>query len=416
MVRYQYPFPIEWYDASDPFGNTSPPWRSPENPHRGADFNGGASGTAGTPVPAIAGGVVVYSDWYDGLGNVVTIHHPDGAFSGYCHLTDRSVSVGQEIARGVIVGTVGGTRTATQHYAPHLHLTMGSDSAGTRGGAARFDPIPYIAARLDASEGGTAAPERYAVLSADGRLWVKEPNPYANWVIQASNVTSFSLSGHRIGVVSGGTAYVKEGDLYAGWVQVSGAGGIKDIVLDGLRIGILGSDGVLNVKEGNLSTAWVQQSGGVKKADLAGNRIGIIGTNAVVSVKEGDLSAAWVGQGVADDISLSGNRIGKIVGGVAMVKEGDLWAGWTTMTGGTGALAIRLDGIRVGVNTTGGLLVKEGGLSAGWTNQANGVEQFSLSGDKIGILKGGLSIVKKGTLFDGWINQMPNTTRIEVAN
>lgn len=153
MVRYQYPFPIEWYDASDPFGNTSPPWRSPSSPHRGADFNGGTSGVAGTPVPAVADGTVVYSGWYDGLGNVVSIQHPDGAFSGYCHLTDRLASYGQQLTRGAIIGTVGGTRYVdpSDDYAPHLHLTMAWDSAGTRGGETRFDPIPHIAARLDDS-------------------------------------------------------------------------------------------------------------------------------------------------------------------------------------------------------------------------------------------------------------------------
>lgn len=183
-VQYQYPFPIEWYDDKDPFGNTSPPWRTPSTPHRGADFNKYAAGVSGTAIPAIANGSVVFNDWVDELGWVITISHADGAFSGYCHMQSRSpLGTGTAVTRGQIVGQVGGTRSSSQSYAPHLHLTMAWDSAGTRGGASRFDPISYIGARLTAPQ--NPAPTviepvalilksgliaLYAV-RADGQLW-----------------------------------------------------------------------------------------------------------------------------------------------------------------------------------------------------------------------------------------------------
>lgn len=149
-LRYQYPFPIEWYDASDPFGNISPPWRSPTSPHRGADFNGRAAGVAGTPIPAVADGVVVYNGWFDGLGHMVSLRHPDGYYSGYCHMVAPSMlRNGDAVRRDGIVGGVGGTATASMSYSPHLHLTMAADVVGTRGGASRFDPIPFIGARLN---------------------------------------------------------------------------------------------------------------------------------------------------------------------------------------------------------------------------------------------------------------------------
>ena len=258
-----------------------------------------------------------------------------------------------------------------------------------------------------------STPDRYAVLAADGSLWVKEANPWASWVAQGTNVASFSLSGYRIGVVTtGGVAYVKEGDLYAAWVPVA-PGGMKSIALDGSRIAVIGNDGVLNVKEGDLSAGWVQQTSGVAQVALSGNRIGIVGTNSAISVKEGNLYQPWLAQGSGTDISLSGNRVGVISGGNALVKEGNLYAGWVTVTNGAD---IELSGNRIGVVVNGTLIVKEGGIGAGWTTQLGGVSQFSLSGDKIGVISGGTAIVKKGNLFDGWVNQLNGTVRIQVAN
>ncbi|GAA2443241.1 M23 family metallopeptidase [Agromyces soli] len=165
MVRYQHPFPkAANYDASDPYGMEPPPPFRNGAPHRGADYNGPAAQNL-APVPAIAEGVVDWSAWYEGLGNVVTIKHADGAYSGYCHLTDRNVSVGQTIARGAIVGRVGGTATSDFSYAPHLHLTMGWSSAATRGSGSywsdHFDPIPYIDQRLNAPETGDDMAKSY---------------------------------------------------------------------------------------------------------------------------------------------------------------------------------------------------------------------------------------------------------------
>jgi hypothetical protein len=151
-VAYRFPFPIEWYDELDPFGNTLPPWRSPTSPHRGADFNGGTAGVRGTPIRSAGAGVVAFSGWYDGLGWMVSLRHADGFFSGYCHMNERpSVRVGDPVVLGGIVGRVGGTATSTFSYAPHLHLTMATDVFGTQGGASRFDPIAFISARTQTS-------------------------------------------------------------------------------------------------------------------------------------------------------------------------------------------------------------------------------------------------------------------------
>lgn len=98
---------------------------------------------AGTEVAAIADGVVRYSDfsptWTDGagkthwnLGNVVVLEHPldppiDGLHhvcSFYVHLAaDRRVVVGETVARGQVIGTIGKDRSDENgRYAAHLHF------------------------------------------------------------------------------------------------------------------------------------------------------------------------------------------------------------------------------------------------------------------------------------------------------
>ncbi|MGG7509039.1 M23 family metallopeptidase [Plantibacter sp. YIM 135249] len=197
VLKYQFPFPIEWYDTDDKFGNTSPPWRTPSSPHRGSDFNGGSSGQSKTPIPAIAAGRVVFSGWYPGLGYMVTLSHADGAFSGYCHQwTASPLTVGENVPRGGIVGGIGGTADGTFEYAPHLHLTMGWDIAGTQGGASRFDPIPFIQARLNGDDPGTTNPlqeedDMYILVRGQGTPMVY----LSNMIIRRPIATEPELAG-----------------------------------------------------------------------------------------------------------------------------------------------------------------------------------------------------------------------------
>lgn len=91
--------------------------------HSGVDFTPGA----GTPVQAIADGVVVGSSVVDGSWGVhVTLRHDvDGVtyFSSYAHLQSGSMglSLGDTVARGQVVGRVGNTG---QSYGAHLHFTI----------------------------------------------------------------------------------------------------------------------------------------------------------------------------------------------------------------------------------------------------------------------------------------------------
>lgn len=87
----------------------------PRAPHRGIDV----AAPPGTPVGAMASGVVSLAepDLYF-TGGTVMIDHGHGLHSIYVHLRDVLVEVGQEMAQGAILGTVGSSGRAT---GPHLH-------------------------------------------------------------------------------------------------------------------------------------------------------------------------------------------------------------------------------------------------------------------------------------------------------
>lgn len=115
----------------------------------------------GMPVGSIAGGRVsgVVRD-ESGLGLHVVIEHrlaEETFYSVYGHLNSVSVTAGQDVAPGDMIGTVGNTGRST---APHLHLQVDRGEPGesphavywpedtpTRAEAARhtMNPFPFIA-------------------------------------------------------------------------------------------------------------------------------------------------------------------------------------------------------------------------------------------------------------------------------
>jgi murein DD-endopeptidase MepM/ murein hydrolase activator NlpD len=87
----------------------------PRAPHRGVVV----AAPAGTPVAAMASGIVSLArpDLYF-TGGTVMIDHGHGLHSIYAHMQDVLVEVGQGVAQGAPLGTVGATGRAT---GPHLH-------------------------------------------------------------------------------------------------------------------------------------------------------------------------------------------------------------------------------------------------------------------------------------------------------
>ena len=82
-------------------------------PHLGVDYGA----PAGSPVIAVANGVVVSSGWSGEGGLMVHLRHASGYETFYMHLSAILVRAGQHVGQGDLVGKVGMTGLAT---GPHL--------------------------------------------------------------------------------------------------------------------------------------------------------------------------------------------------------------------------------------------------------------------------------------------------------
>ena len=88
-------------------------------PHLGVDY--GAS--RGTPVVAVASGVVVSAGWGGDSGNMVRLRHTNGYETYYLHLSAFAAGIrrGTRVAQGQMIGRVGATGLVT---GPHLDFRM----------------------------------------------------------------------------------------------------------------------------------------------------------------------------------------------------------------------------------------------------------------------------------------------------
>ncbi|GAB4365376.1 MAG: M23 family metallopeptidase [Deltaproteobacteria bacterium] len=131
-VRWTVPFlpPVADFRPG-PFGSRRVINGEPRSPHAGVDL----VLPEGTPVVAIADGVVAFAGEQFFGGNSVVLDHGGGLFSVYYHLREAVVSDGQEVARGERIGSVGMSGRAT---GPHLHFSV-------RAAGGRVDPTLLLA-------------------------------------------------------------------------------------------------------------------------------------------------------------------------------------------------------------------------------------------------------------------------------
>ncbi|MBR2088737.1 MAG: M23 family metallopeptidase [Oscillospiraceae bacterium] len=92
--------------------------------HNGVDL----AAALGDPVKAAAGGVVTQVSEDALWGITVTIDHKNGYLTRYCNLgTDLSVSEGDSVEAGFIIGAVGKTADAESVGETHLHFEVLKD-------------------------------------------------------------------------------------------------------------------------------------------------------------------------------------------------------------------------------------------------------------------------------------------------
>jgi murein DD-endopeptidase MepM/ murein hydrolase activator NlpD len=112
------------------FGERADPFDGRETFHKGVDF----AGTLGSPVMAVAAGVVTWVGERSGFGKLVEINHGDGYLTRYAHNERTLVSVGQTVKRGETVALMGSTGHST---GPHVHFEV------VRNGR-QVDPLSFI--------------------------------------------------------------------------------------------------------------------------------------------------------------------------------------------------------------------------------------------------------------------------------
>ena len=106
--------PVEHYDITATFGSGGSLWSSD---HTGLDF----AAPIGTPIHSVARGVVTGVGYAGAYGNRVIVTLPDGTETWYCHMNDFSVSTGEAVEPGDILGHIGITGNTT---GPHVHLEV----------------------------------------------------------------------------------------------------------------------------------------------------------------------------------------------------------------------------------------------------------------------------------------------------
>ncbi|MBD3284971.1 peptidoglycan DD-metalloendopeptidase family protein [candidate division WOR-3 bacterium] len=110
------------------FGYRSDPILGIRKMHCGVDI----SNLRGTPVIATADGVVSYTGWISGYGNVIKIEHGNCIETVYAHLSEIFVEVGDEVERYSLIGAMGATgRTVGTHL--HYEVRVAGKAVNPEG-------------------------------------------------------------------------------------------------------------------------------------------------------------------------------------------------------------------------------------------------------------------------------------------
>lgn len=123
-----FPLPSGTYTNTDSFGWRIDPYSGARRFHSGSDF----AAPAGTPILAVADGVVSFAGQRGTYGGLITIEHTVGGervTSYYAHMYDDGSRVASRdtVAAGQHIGDVGSAGKST---GPHLHVEIHPGGAG----------------------------------------------------------------------------------------------------------------------------------------------------------------------------------------------------------------------------------------------------------------------------------------------
>jgi murein DD-endopeptidase MepM/ murein hydrolase activator NlpD len=102
--------------------------------HAGEDF----ATPVGTNLVSMSTGTVTFAGQESGYGTIVKILYWDGTVSFYGHMSNLSVTVGESVMPGQLVGQSGNTGEST---GPHLHLEIHPN------GGKPVNPLPWLTDR-----------------------------------------------------------------------------------------------------------------------------------------------------------------------------------------------------------------------------------------------------------------------------
>ncbi|MEU1465799.1 M23 family metallopeptidase [Streptomyces sp. NPDC005727] len=126
----QYTLPTSSYTITSTFGQAGSMWSS--GYHTGLDF----AAPTGTLIKAIHSGTVTEAGWAGAYGYRTVLTLDDGTELWFCHQSSISVSAGQKVSTGDVIGRVGATGNVT---GPHLHLEVHPGGAATG-----IDPMAWL--------------------------------------------------------------------------------------------------------------------------------------------------------------------------------------------------------------------------------------------------------------------------------
>ncbi|MEU8457771.1 M23 family metallopeptidase [Streptomyces griseoaurantiacus] len=126
----QFTLPTSSYTITSTFGQAGSMWSS--GYHTGLDF----AAPTGTLIKAVHSGTITQAGWAGSYGYRTILTLDDGTELWFCHQSSISVSVGQKVSTGEVIGRVGATGNVT---GPHLHLEVHPGGAATG-----IDPMAWL--------------------------------------------------------------------------------------------------------------------------------------------------------------------------------------------------------------------------------------------------------------------------------